>query len=312
MAVAQIYRRYRDGARVVAVVSAYEGVTDTLWSAARHLGEEPHPATLAALVSTGEIASATQLTLALHQAGLAAQYVDPREFDLTASGDRGNATLVGLGVERLRAHLAQCPVLVIPGFFARSVDGGLALLGRGGSDFTALYLADALRAQCVLLKDVEGLYEADPATSSPPPRRFLLADYAAAETFGGPLVQAKAVRFARERALSVEVAKIGSGLRTKIGEGPTILSRAPSPRRIRVALLGLGTVGGGVYEYLTRFPERFEVVATLVRTPAKHLARGIPGGILTDSPSEVFSRHPEIRLKHCPAMNPPAASSHTR
>jgi len=300
VAVAEIYRHYREGQPVIAVVSAYEGVTDSLWADARTLGDDPDSATLAALVSTGEIASAAQLTLALHRAGIPAEFVDPREVELTAAGDRFNAMLIGLRVDQVNARLAQTSVLVIPGFFARNLEGGLTLLGRGGSDLTALYLADALRSKCILLKDVDGLYETDPTIEGTSPRRFVLATYATAEACGGPLVQAKAVQFARDRAISVDVARAGSFLRTRIGEGPTITSSAPPLRRIKVALLGLGTVGGGVLDYLKHFPDRFEVVAALVRTPAKHVARGVSPDILTDSAAEVFARLPEIVVETLP------------
>ena len=303
IAVAEIYRHYREGNRVVVVVSAFERVTDTLCATAQNFGSEPDPATLAALVSTGEIVSASQLTLALHRAGLSAQLLDPRDIELTAVGDRGSAALSGLKIERLHAHLSQTSVVVVPGFFAQSDAGGLSLLGRGGSDFTAFYLADVLRARCCLLKDVDGLYESDPAGGGHP-GRFVLADYATAVSRAGPLIQPKAIRFARDRAISLDVARVGSSRRTRIGEGPTILSRASTARRIRVALLGLGHVGGGVLEYLGHFPERFEVVAALVRTPAKHIARGVPAAILTDSPDTVFARHPEILVEALPGVEP--------
>jgi len=113
-------------------------------------------------------------------------------------------------------------------------------------------------------------------------------------------VQAKAVQFARDRAISVDVARAGSFLRTRIGEGPTITSSAPPLRRIKVALLGLGAVGGGVLDYLKHFSDRFEVVAALVRTPAKHVARGVSPDILTDSAAEVFARLPEIVVETLP------------
>jgi homoserine dehydrogenase len=304
IAVAEIYRHYRDGERVIAVVSAFERVTDVLCATAQTLSDDPDPAALAALVSTGEVASAAQLTLALHRAGISAQFVDPREVELTAAGDRSNATLTGVAVDRLTARLGQSSVLVVPGFFAKSEEGGLALLGRGGSDFTALYLANALHAKCVLLKDVDGLYESDPAREGAHPGRFVLANYATALACAGPLVQAKAVSFARDRVLKLEVARVGSARHTRIGEGPTIVSRAPPLRRIRVALLGLGNVGGGVLEYLNHFPERFEVVAALVRTPTRHTDRGVAAAILTDSPAEIFARHPEVLIEALPGVEP--------
>jgi homoserine dehydrogenase len=307
IAVAEVYRHYRGGERVIAVVSAFARVTDALCATVRTLSDDPDPAALAALVSIGEIVSAARLTLALHRAGIPAQFVDPRDIELTAAGERASAVLTRVAVDQLNARLEQTPVLVVPGFFAKSDEGGLALLGRGGSDLTALYLADAMHAKCVLLKDVDGLYESDPAKEGTRPGRFLLADYATAEACAGPLVQAKAVRFALDRVLTLDVARVGSSRRTRIGEGPTMVSRAPPLRRIRVALLGLGTVGGGVLEYLNHFPERFEVVAALVRTPAKHTGLGVRVGILTASPAEVFARNPEILIEALPGVEPARA-----
>src|ERR1700722_16930480 len=300
VAVAEIYRHYRDGARVIAVVSAFDGVTDALWAQSRALTESPDGATLAALASTGEISCAAQLTLAVHRTGIAAELTDPRDIEFTAIGDRNNALAARVRIDLLNERLTRARVLIVPGFFAKSLEGGVSLLGRGGSDLTALFLADALGARCILLKDVDGLYEADPAQKRAHPRRFVLANYATAESHAGPLVQSKAIRLARERGLAVDIARVGSSLRTRIGEGPTIISPALPSKPIRVALLGLGTVGGGVLQYLNRFPERFEVVGALVRTPQKHIARGVPRQILTDSPPDVFARNPQIVVEALP------------
>ena len=54
-------------------------------------------------------------------------------------------------------------VVIVPGFLGVSADGAIASLGRGGSDLTAVLLADAIRADaCELIKDVAGYYTADP------------------------------------------------------------------------------------------------------------------------------------------------------
>jgi homoserine dehydrogenase len=310
IAVTEIYRHYRRGRRVIAVVSAFEGVTDRLLEEVSAGGEAPDPATLAVLLSTGEIASAAQLSAALHRAGVPARYTDPRDIGLIASGDRSNAALTQVRVDRLEALLDATPVLVIPGFFAQAPEGGLALLGRGGSDLTALYLAAELSARCILLKDVDGLYEADPAhlaAGDRAPRRFTQADYATAEACAGSLVQPKAVRFAHERALRLDLARVGHPQRTRIGQGPSIIGPTPGQRRIRVALLGLGTVGGGVLDYCAHFPELFDVVGALVRDPEKYQARGIPGSLLATTLEEVFAREPEVVVEALPGIEPARA-----
>src|ERR1700678_2920260 len=119
IAVTEIYRHYRRGRRVIAVVSAFEGVTDRLLgdvSAGEEVAGDDalDPATLAVLLSTGEIASAAQLAAALHRAGIPARYTDPRDIGLTASGDRSNAELTQVRVDRLAALLDATPVLVVP------------------------------------------------------------------------------------------------------------------------------------------------------------------------------------------------------
>jgi homoserine dehydrogenase len=304
VAVTEVYRHFRHGHRVIAVVSAFEGVTDQLLADARSFAGDPDPATLAVALSTGEIASATQLVFALHNAGIPARYVDPREIGLTATGDRLNADLSEVRVDQLNSILEESRIAVIPGFFARAADGGLALLGRGGTDLTALYLAAELKVGSTLLKDVDGLYESDPAIAGAQPRRFMHADYATAEALGGALVQPKAIRFARDRRLDVDITRIGQSRWTRIGEAPSCFAHSVTARRIRVALLGLGTVGGGVLEYLEHFPERFEVVAALVRSPEKHIARGIPRSLLVTAPDVAFARQPDIVVEALPGVEP--------
>jgi homoserine dehydrogenase len=304
IAVSEIYRHYREGRRVVAVVSAFDGVTDRLLEEVGPGDDAPDPAALAVLLSTGETASAAQLVIALHRAGVPARFADPRDIGLTAEGDRSNAELTHVEVDCLEALLEVTPVLVVPGFFARAADGGLALLGRGGSDLTALYLAAELRAQCILLKDVDGLYESDPATALDHPRRFTQADYATAEACAGSLVQPKAVRFARDRALTLDLARVGLPQHTRIGRGPTIVGPMSAHRRVRVALLGLGTVGSGVFDYCARFTELFDVVAILVRTPQKYAARGISDSLLVNAPEEIFARDPQVVVEMLPGIEP--------
>jgi homoserine dehydrogenase len=304
IAVVEIYRHYRNGERVISVVPALEHVTDTLCAPGSTLVDNSHPGALAALVSTGEIESAAQLTLALHSAGIPAQFVDPREIAITAVVDLDNTVPKRLALEQLNARFERTAVLVIPDFFARCEKSGPSLLGRGGSDFTALYLAAVLGAKCRLLKDVDGLYEAGPGRHRVRPGLFLLADYATAEASAGSVVHANAVRFARDRALVLDVARVGSTRQTRIGEGPTIVCEVPTPRRVRVALLGLGHVGGGVFEYLNHFPDRFEVVAALVRSPMKYRAKGVPHSILMDSPAQVFARDPDVLVEALPGVEP--------
>src|SRR6185295_1771419 len=153
-AVHEIYRYYRRGWRVVAVVSALGETTDRLAAQAKRFGADPAAHGVTALLSTGETTAAALLCLALDRAGVPATLVDPRRARLRTEGPPLDAEPRGLDGPLLERELRERPVAVFPGFYGVARDGGVALLGRGGSDLTALFLAHRLgAAHCRLLKD---------------------------------------------------------------------------------------------------------------------------------------------------------------
>ena len=79
-AVHEIYRWYRAGMQVIAVVSAIGETTDNLIAEARELSHLPEPWATAELLATGERASAALLAVALDRCGVPARVVDPREI----------------------------------------------------------------------------------------------------------------------------------------------------------------------------------------------------------------------------------------
>ena len=289
LAAHEIYREWRLGARVLAVVSAFGDTTDRLLARAQSLCPEPEPAGLAALLATGEATSAALLGLALARAGIPVKVLDPAQAGLRTTGGRLDAELVSADVERLREEL-QSRVVVLPGFVGRDAEGSATLLGRGGSDLTALFLAERLGGRCVLVKDVDGLYTADPARPAlARPRRFQRVGWGTAAAVGGKVVQPKAVRFAESRGLSFEITAPGAAVSTEVCAGPDVTC-APSVSTppLRIALLGCGTVGGGVYERLAALPEFFEVTGVATRTPLRAHAAGVPAHLNAFGPEELI------------------------
>ena len=66
-------------------------------------------------------------------------------------------------------------------------------------------------------------------------------------------------------------------------------SHRPFPRPLRVVLLGLGTVGRGVFERLRADPARFEVVRAVVRDPSRHVAASVPRVLLSTNPWDALN-----------------------
>jgi aspartate kinase len=152
--------------RLVIVVSAQEGHTDRLAATAGRIVAQPASAALDLLWSTGELRSVALLALELQALGVSAAAVNIHETGLASrrcSDSAASGRQVHLNPRRLFALLATHPVAVVPGFFATDSSGAVVSLGRGGSDLTAVLLAQGLAAsRCELVKDVPGYFTNDP------------------------------------------------------------------------------------------------------------------------------------------------------
>lgn len=287
LAVHEIYGFVRRGRRVVAVASAVSGTTDRLLEMAGRVTDEPAPGPLAAVLCSGERASAALLALALDAAGVPAACLDPLDAALRTAGPALDAEPVSLDAARVWRALARHAAVVVPGFFGAGGDGAPALLGRGGSDLSAVFLAHALgAAECHLLKDVDGVYDVDPAGAAAA-RRYDTLSWDDAERLGARVIQAKALRFARAYGLRLLVRRLGEPGGTAVGPEPTRSARRRRPPRpLRVALLGLGAIGLGVYRRLAAMPDRFHVTRVAVRDPARHARDGVTAERLTTDPWE--------------------------
>lgn len=234
-AVAGIQRHLQRGERVLAVVSALRGATDRLLADAHYFGPEPEPAATASLLATGESASAARLALALDAAGVEAALLDPGAMGLMTHGPLLDADPVAVDGDAVRRAMERSGAAVVAGFYGRDSGGGYALFGRGGSDLTALFLAQRLGARtCRLLKDVDGVYEHDPTSTGRAPRRYEQLSWDDALKLGSRVVQPKTLHYARRERIEFDVGKVGSPVGTHVGPGPS--SWAPPHGARRAAL----------------------------------------------------------------------------
>lgn len=213
-------RELAAGSGVVAVVSAFEGATDGLWSRALRIAGRPDPERLAAFVGCGEEEATAALALAASAAGLAVERLDAGELALGTSGPTLAATPVRLCGQALERALGRCRLVVVPGFLGRDAEGRPTLLGRGGSDSTAIFLAHRLGGACRLVKDVDGWFDADPA-AEPRARRYASLHWNDAIERPAPIVQPEAVRLARDLGQEFDVVGLAGRPGTRVGRAPT-------------------------------------------------------------------------------------------
>lgn len=267
-AAGEIYRRRREGWRLVVVVSALAGETDALFAQAKAAAGSVDCAGVADLVSLGEERTAALLRIACDRIGLPADICRPEALGLATEGDGLNARPVALDDAALRARLDATGVVIVPGFVGIDALGRRTLLGRGGSDLSAVFLAGALGAEKVrLYKDVDGVYDRDPAVLKDP-RRFTDISWADAARVAGKLIQPQAIDHAAHFGLPIEVAGIGGEEPTRVGACTGAAAPVSARRPLRVALAGYGVVGQALAQRLAREPD-FEIVSILVRDPGR-------------------------------------------
>ena len=281
-AVHEIYRWWREGFQVVAVVSALGNTTDELAQRAQSVCDQPGDELIAALLATGEAASSALMGLALNRSGIPALVLDAERAGLATDGPILDANPTSIDTTSVLEAL-RYGVVVLPGFVGKGRCGKTTLLGRGGSDLTALFLAQSLGAACRLIKDIDGLYTSDPnSTTGPSATRFLRVSYATAARVGGAVVQLKAIDFAERNRLRFIVSGVGSSRATEIGPYADALELSETHvQPLRVALLGCGTVGGGVYQRLAALPEIFDVVGVGTRNAEHAIAANVPIRLIT-------------------------------
>ena len=203
-----IARTRAEGHRVVVVLSAQGNTTDTLLNAATRLNPHPGGQALDLLLSTGEQASAALMALCLEEQGCKVTALTGAQAGIRTDGVFGNARIVRVDSGWIRRELDSGKIVVVAGFQGASAGGQVTTLGRGGSDTTAVALADALGAdRCQIFTDVEGVYTADPRKV---PDAVLLKelsydDMLALIDRGAQVLHRRCVELAKERHIVLEV-----------------------------------------------------------------------------------------------------------
>lgn len=197
------------GHQVVVAVSAMAGVTNQLidW-----VGDTVGPNTDATeydvVVSTGEQVTCGLLSLALKSMGVTARSWLGWQLPIVTDSVHKRAHIESIGCEAIRESLEQGKVAVVSGFQGVSSENRLTTLGRGGSDTTAVALAQVLNAErCDIYTDVEGVFTADPRIV-PEARKLEKISYQEMLEFswqGAKVLQPRSVDWAMRRSVPLRV-----------------------------------------------------------------------------------------------------------
>ncbi|VFP78432.1 Lysine-sensitive aspartokinase 3 [Candidatus Erwinia haradaeae] len=118
------------------------------------------------LMSYGEVMSTFLFVEVLHQRHVAVEWFDVRRVMRTNSrfgcAEPKISDLLGLVNHHLKPRIKES-LIVTQGFIGQEGNGRTTTLGRGGSDYTASILGEALHAHSInIWTDVPGIYTTDP------------------------------------------------------------------------------------------------------------------------------------------------------
>lgn len=219
---------------------------------------EATPRTRARILAFGE-RMATRIGAAyLGRKGLDGRWIDVRELLVSVQGRDGSESAAYLSAEcdaspdaaaaeRLTA-LGGIPVT--QGFTARNADGETVVLGRGGSDTAAAYIAGKLEAaRLEIWTDVPGMFTADPR-AVPSARLLRQLDYREAQeiaTTGSKVLHPRCIPALRDHAVPIHIYSTpdpeleGTVIRRGAAEGPAQVKAIS--RKKGVVLISMETVG---------------------------------------------------------------------
>ena len=132
----------RQGHDVAVVVSAMGHTTDQLIELAGAITDTPSPREMDMLMSTGEQVSIALMAMALQSLGLEAVSMTGAQLGIVTDGVHTKARIESIDIERLGREFRAGRIVVAAGFQGVSDNGQVTTLGRGGSDATAVALAE--------------------------------------------------------------------------------------------------------------------------------------------------------------------------
>jgi aspartate kinase len=183
--------------------------TNDLMALARRVSIDPNPRELDMLLTTGERVSMSLLCMALHDHKCPAISFTGSQAGILTDPAHFNAKIIDVKPMRVERALNDNKVVVLAGFQGVDpISKEITTLGRGGSDTTAVAMAAHLGAEsCQILKDVEGVYTADPrlVQSARPLEHLPMAALLNMTFWGAKVLHHRSVELALRRNVTLEI-----------------------------------------------------------------------------------------------------------
>ena len=207
----KLFEKQKD--KLVVVVSAigrlgFPYATDTLLKLIDP--EKITPKEKARLLSCGEIVASIVLSNLLNQNNLKAISISPLKIGFLSDSNYLKSYVHEIDNGQWINLLDDYDIIVIPGFVACNDQGEVTLLGRGGSDLSAIFIGEVCKIdQVTLYKDVDGVYVTQGGLMKQEPIPNLSYDeMIAMENIGFEIVNLDAIKEAKNAGITIYVKNV--------------------------------------------------------------------------------------------------------
>ena len=260
----RVFATQQGGNKVVVIVSAMSGETDSLIKLAKEIHPEPNEREMDVLLATGEQTTIALLAMALHALGAKAVSLTGAQAGIVTDGIHTKAKIANITPKRVHELLNEGNIVIVAGFQGTTPEGYITTLGRGGSDLSAIAIAAAIKADvCQIYTDVDGVYTADPRIV-PNARKLSEVSYdemLELAALGSKVMQARSVEFAKKFGVVFEV-------RSSFNDNPGTIVKEETTKMEDVVIRGVAVDKNQAKVTIAGVPDKPGVAARVFRTVA--------------------------------------------
>ena len=307
-----ITETYRQGNKVVAVLSAQGDTTDDLIAKAEEINPKASKREMDMLLSTGEQISCSLCAMAIEALGYPVISLTGWQAGVLSNSAHSNARIKRVNAERIKNELDKNSIVIVTGFQGINKYDDITTLSRGGSDTSAVALAAVLHADlCQIYTDVDGVYTADPRYVKGAKKldEITFDEMLELATLGAQVLHNRSVEMAKRYNVNLEVISSFSGNPgTKVKEVVKTMEKthvsgvAKDKNVARLALVGLANQPGiafKIFSLLAKHNINVDIILQSIgRNDTKDISFTVNKGDMMQA-KEVLEEHKDsIQFDH--------------
>lgn len=197
----RIRKHLKKYSKLLVVLSAPSNITDDLIKISYNISKNNPTANI---LQVGELLSIALMENAL-KANSRAISLNHYQINIKATKTNDNVELFYVDKEKIIKYFSKYDIIIVPGFIALNKNLEPLTLGRGGSDYTAVFMSWIFNCTCYLYSDIKGVYSSDPSLCEDA-KKIDKISYDELERiikYGSQVRQSKAMSFAKQKKLTL-------------------------------------------------------------------------------------------------------------